>query len=143
VALHYQSRQKDVGEAISHDMHKKMVELEKHVQAIERRAAGVKADTAAAASDTTADGSDDSSSAGVDDPVAAVEDILRDHGLDPDDFEVHIDDQFGSLQAANDGYLEDDDFSAWQDVADEAQLTWDNDNGRYYLKSEDFPEVLG
>lgn len=83
------------------------------------------------------------SGATVDDPVASMESLLRDAGLDPDDFDLWIDDQYGSLQLATAGYLSDDDFRVLQDVKEGIGMNWDPDSEVNYLKAEDFPEVLG
>lgn len=117
--------------------------VEQAAQSIEQTATSIESHQQAGGSQTASQPADDGSSDGVDDPVAAFNAVLEDHGLDPDDFDVHIDDQYGSLQATNDGYLDDGDFGKWQDVADELDLTWDGDNERYYLKPDNFGEVLG
>jgi hypothetical protein len=80
---------------------------------------------------------------GVSDPVAAFETWLEGQGLDPDDFRVWVDEQFGSLQIDQDGYLSDGDFSTWVEAKEDTPLRYDQDNDINYIKAEDFGEVLG
>lgn len=77
------------------------------------------------------------------DPVEYMESYLRDAGLDPADFEIWIDDDFGSLQIDQDGYLDDDEFQTWVDLSDELDLQYDGDSDVNFLQSDRFGEVFG
>lgn len=78
-----------------------------------------------------------------DDPVERFEALLRDAGLDPDDFTLWVDDQRGSLQIDQDGYLESGEFDTWVDMSDDIDLGYDGDEDVNFLTPDRFPEVLG
>jgi len=141
VALHHASRQLDVGEAIRHDQHQLMVELEEHVRAIERRATGIDAEAAADPDASTSDDSTGTETGFSGDPVEYMESYLRDAGLDPADFDIWIDDEYGSLQVEQTGYLDDDEFSTWVDLTDDLGMSYDGDNN--FLEASRFGEVFG
>jgi hypothetical protein len=89
------------------------------------------------------DGSDPDTMAWNGDPVEEFKALLRDAGLDPDVFKLWVDDDRGSLQVDQDGYLEDGDFGTWVDLSDDLDLGYDGDADVNYLPAEDFPEVFG
>lgn len=76
------------------------------------------------------------------DPVEYFESLLRDKGLPVDAFDVYIDDDFGSLQVEQNGYLEDDEFSDWVEFSDQLDLGYDGDSDRNYLQADRFSEVF-
>jgi len=79
----------------------------------------------------------------VDDPVGSFEALLRDIGLDPDDFEVFVHEELSSLQVDLDGYLDDGEFETWIDFSDDLELGYDADEDINFLPADRFPEVLG
>jgi hypothetical protein len=104
-------------------------------------------DVAQAAQDATAataasQPSESDETPAVEDPVGSFEALLRDAGLDPDDFRVWIDDESGSLQVDQTGYLDSDDFETWVDLSDDLELGYNGDDDVNYLESDRFPEVL-
>jgi len=143
VALYESKRQLDVGEALREEMYTQMQDLDRHVRDIQQKATAVQADAVAAgeggAEASASDGSD-----GFDgDPVEYMQSLLRDAGLDPDDFEIWVDDEYGSLQIEQDGYLSDDEFGTWVDLKEDSPLQYDPDGERNYLQADDFGEVFG
>jgi len=142
-ALFQADRTMDVKAALDHEMRKQMLDLKDSVRAIERRAAGVKADVAYEEANGTAEGSDSTADEWTGDPVEEFEALLRDAGLDPDDFEVWVNDQFGSLQVDQDGYLETDEFEDWVDFSNGLDMDYDGDEDVNFLQPERFPEVFG
>jgi len=143
VALYEASRQLDVGDALSDQMYTQMQDLERHVRAIERRASGIEAEAAAAGAATDSEGAASQSDGFDGDPVEYMESYLRDAGLDPGDFEIWVDDEYGSLQVEQEGYLSDDEFSTWVDLKDDLGMGYDGENDRNYLQADDFGEVFG
>jgi hypothetical protein len=77
------------------------------------------------------------------DPVEYFESLLRDKGLPVDAFNVYIDDELGSLQVEQDGYLEDDEFNDWVEFSNQLELGYDGDSDRNYLQATRFGEVFG
>jgi len=98
----------------------------------------VNADAAHAAAQ---DGSEESEDI---DPVDALEAKLDALGLDSDDFDIWVDDDLGSLQFEQDGYLDDDEYSTLMDwvTDDDVAVNWDSDAERNYIKQDDFAEVV-
>lgn len=122
-----------------------MDRLSSDVKDLWQAVADLKQSTTAVKADAHASGqngsqpSDDDRSSGDDfDPLTAFEDCLQSAGLDPGKFDFRIDDQYGSLQVEKDGYLDDGEFSAWQDLTEELGMNWDQNNERNYLKKDDF-----
>lgn len=107
------------------------------------RSAEAKADQAAAEDSTTTDSSTEEADEWQGDPVEGMASLLRSAGLDPDDFEIWVDDQYGSLQIDQDGYLADDEFSEWVDLSDDLDMQYDGENDVNFLKPSQFPEVFG
>lgn len=135
----YQSRQHiDVELQAVRDLSTQISEMHQAVEDLKQSTTAVKADAKAAASDGSQQHEEGEAESEPFDALEAFEDYLRENGLNPGKIEFHIDDQFGSLQAQKDGYLDDDEFSAWQDITDELGMQWDQDNERNYLKEEDF-----
>jgi len=58
----------------------------------------------------------------VSDPVGRFESLLRDAGLDPDDFRLFVDQQRGSLQIDEDAWLDDEPFDTWTELKDDLDL---------------------
>jgi hypothetical protein len=142
-ALFACERTMDVQAALDHEMRTQMLELKDSVRAIERRAAGVQADIAHEQANATAGDSQPSSDEWTGDPVEAFKSLLRDDGLDPDDFDIWVHEDLGSLQVEIDGFLDDDEFQQWVDLSDGIDLSYDGDDDVNYLKEDRFPEVLG
>lgn len=142
-ALFAAERQLDVQAALDHEMRTQMLELKDSVRAIERRATGVYADAAHEQANGTAGDSQPSSDEWTGDPVEAFESLLRDAGLDPDDFDIWVHGDMGSLQVDQDGYLDSDEFDEWVDLSNDLDMGYDGDEEINYLKEDRFPEVLG
>jgi len=111
-------------------------DLEQKLTVLESELATVDGASSDPASETVDEGFDG-------DPVEYMESYLRDAGLDPADFDVWIDDDFGSLQIDQDGYLDDDEFQTWVDFKDDLDMGYDGDNDRNYLPRADCVEVFG
>jgi len=79
----------------------------------------------------------------VADPVGRFEALLRDAGLDPDAFSLFVDQQRGSLQIDQDGWLDDEPFNTWTELSDDLDLGYDPDEDVNYLPNDRFGEVLG
>lgn len=117
-------------------LHDRLDDLAQKTTAVEAEA---KAATAAANGDEPAGAGDDWNG----DPVAEFESLLRDDGLDPDDFEIWVDDQFGSLQVDLEGYLDSDEFDTWVELSNGLDMGFDADSDHNYLQADRFPEVFG
>jgi hypothetical protein len=120
-----------------------MLDLKDSVRAIERRAAGVQADAAHEQATATAGDSQPSSDTWTGDPVKAFKSLLRDDGLDPDNFNIWVHEDMGSLQVDQDGYLDSDEFDEWVAFSNDLDMGYDGDEEINYLKEERFSEVFG
>jgi len=143
VTLDQAPRKLDHGEYAVADL----VKLVDRVQALSKEIRDIR-DMEAAVRDANAQAAaespDEPESTGFDgDPVEYFESLLRDAGLDPDDFEVFVHDQFGSLQVSQEGYLDNDEFQTWVDFKDDLDMGYDGDNDRNYLSEEEYKEVFG
>jgi len=107
------------------------------------RSAAAKAEQVDGSDGSTADSSTEEADEWQGDPVEAMSSLLRSAGLDPDDFEIWVDGQYGSLQVDQDGYLADDEFSEWVDLSDDIGMGYDGDADVNFLQPDQFPEVFG
>lgn len=142
-AGHAAARTLDVSDALSMRLLEQQSEVQSALRALERRASGLEAEAAAAGGDGSQAGGESSSEPAVEQPAERFEELLESEGLDPGAFDIWIDDQYGSLQIEQNGYLEDDQFSQWQDVREEYGIEYDVDGDRNYLSPDRFGEVLG
>jgi hypothetical protein len=142
-ALFYADRTMDVQAALDHEMRTQMLDLKDSVRAIERRAAGVQADVAHDQANATAGDSQPSTDTWDGDPVEEFEALLRDAGLDPDDFDIWVHEDMGSLQVDQDGYLDSDEFDEWVSLSNDLDMGYDGDEEINYLTADEFPEVFG
>ena len=117
--------------------------LTRAVQELEQTSTVVESEAAAGASANGSQAAASSKQESIDNPVERMESLLRDAGLDPDDFELFVDSQFGSLQIDQDGYLDDGEFETWVELSDDLELGYDGDSDVNYLEESRFPEVLG
>ena len=77
------------------------------------------------------------------DPEGALMSILEDKGISPENLNVWIDDEYGSLQFRADE-MDNNEFSTFRNWCQGTDgVNWDRDNSRNYIKSDDFEEVLG
>lgn len=136
VALFQAENDVDLQAALDHDLREDLKALREGLENVTVVEAGADTQPAADGHSDADSGASDGSTPGRADPVGNFEAALRDAGLDPDDFRVWVDDQYGSLQVEKDGYLDDDEFRAWQDLSEELDLKWDQNNERNYLPEE-------
>jgi len=143
VALHHAPRKLDVEQSLSEQMLEQMLELDKHMRALERRATGIEAETAAEPAQNGHSGSQSDSSGFSGDPVDQMQATLESAGLDHTAFDVRVDDRSGRLEVLKDGYI--DDFSAWVDLSDELDMSYEESGGEdiNYIERDRFGEVLG
>jgi len=143
VALHYAPRKLDVEQSLSEQMLEQMLQLDKHMRALERRATGIEAETEAEPAQN-GHSSTESESSGFDgDPVDQMQATLESAGLDHTSFDVRIDESSGRLEVLKDGYI--DDFSAWVDLSDELDMSYEEAGGEdiNYIERDRFGEVFG
>jgi len=142
-ALYQQPDLGDIEEAVLHDIEGHLEAMREEVDHLTQRTTEVKAAAETAASQATADSTEEEETTELDDPVARFEALLRDAGLDPDDFDVFVDDQYGSLQVDVDGYLDDGQFETWVDFSNGLDMSYDGDGDINFLQPDRFPEVFG
>jgi len=143
VALHHATRKMEVGDAISHELHQQMLELDEVAQSLARRASGLEGESTGADAESTESADNGSQDGFSGDPTEAFRSLLLDAGLDPAAFDFWVDRERGSLQVDQDGYLEEGDFDTWVDFSDRLDLGYDGDNDVNYLTADRFPEVFG
>jgi hypothetical protein len=141
-ALYQAPRTLDVGDAISEQMLEQMLELDEHMRALERKATGIEADAAADSTESTQSTAQSASSGFDGDPVDQFQAVLEREGIDHTSFTLWVDDQRGSLQIDQDGYLQDHEFSAWRELRETHDIGYDADDDVNYLTSDRFDEVL-
>jgi len=120
-----------------------MAELREEVGEAVRKGTEAKAEAAAAMGSGDDLEDDPKPEPEIADPVGRFEALLRDAGLDPDSFDLFVDQQRGSLQIDQTGYLESDEFSTWTELGDDLDLGYDPDEDLNYLTPDRFGEVLG
>lgn len=76
-------------------------------------------------------------------PVKEIAKKMVEADLDPDDFRIFVDDDFGSLQIETNAYLDEDTFEDWVNFKDAINMGYDKSNDRNYLPPDRFPEVFG
>jgi hypothetical protein len=142
VALYQSKQQLDVAEALREQMYDEMRDLDRAVSAIQQKATAVRASDQAGDYDDSSQADSDDESGSIGDPVEQTKSLLRDAGWSPEDFDVYLDDDLGSVQIETES-LSQKDFADWQDYAVETDwLNYDSDNYRNYIKEEDFREVF-
>jgi hypothetical protein len=142
VALHSAPRTLDVGDAISEQMLEQMLELDDHVRAIERRASGIEAEQSAQSTAST-ESSAQSGSGGFDgDPVDQFQAVLESNGIDHTAYDIWVDEDRGSLQIDDDGYIPESQFEKWKALRQELDIGYDADDDVNYITPDQFDEVL-
>jgi len=141
-ANHVAEARPDTSEHVMRFLSQEVRAVEQAAQSIEQTATSVEAHQQAGGGQDTSEPAESDESPAVGDPVESMKSLLRDAGLNPADFDIHVDDQFGSLQIEQDGYLDDGEFDTWVDFKEDTPIQYDPDGERNYLKEDDFPEVL-
>jgi len=142
-ALYQQPSLGDIEEAVVHDIEAHLGDMVDEIDHLTQRTTEVKAAAETAASDSTPASTEEEGDEWKGDPVEGFKSLLRDAGLDPDDFDIYVDDQYGSLQVDVDGYLDDDEFSTWVDFSNGIDMSYDGDGDINFLQPDRFPEVFG
>lgn len=143
IALFQAPELMDINEALLKRLEDDIRGLRQDMDEALSRTAATAADASQAAVDAAVEEAE-ANGAGDDlDPVTAFHKELRDAGLDPKDFEVWVDEEYGSLQVEKDGFLDDDEFSAWTSLSSDLGMGYDGEHDRNYLQADDFGEVLG
>lgn len=117
--------------------------LDHAAERLTQRATAIESrESVSADADDDADDSDHERDAWDGDPEEAFRKLLIKNSLDPADFDFWIDDEYGSLQADADAYLDDGDFETWVEFKDELQMGYDQDSGCNYLSPDRFAEAF-
>jgi hypothetical protein len=141
--LYQQPTFTDVDEDVLTTVANEMSELREEVGEAVRKGTEAKAEAAVAMGSGDELDSEEEEGAEVSDPVGRFEALLRDAGLDPGAFDLFVDQQLGSLQIDQTGYLESDEFGTWTEISDDLDLGYDPDDDVNYLTPDRFEEVLG
>jgi len=142
VSLHHAPRKLDVEQSLSEQMLEQMLELDKHMRALERRATGIEAEAAAEPAENGHSTAQSDSSGFDGDPVDQMQARLESAGLDHTSFDVRIDESSGRLEVLKAGYI--DDFSAWVDLSDKLDMSYEESGGEdiNFIEADRFAEVF-
>jgi len=142
-ALYHHSETDHLETGIIQEVKDELETIADEVDHAVQRSAEAHAEAAHATAETAATDDEDGVEVWEGDPVEAFKSLLRDDGLDPDDFEVWVDEDRGSLQVEQTGYLEDEKFDTWVSFSDDLDMGYDGEADVNYLTPDRYPEVFG
>lgn len=140
VALFAADQTMAVGEALNYELNQQILELRDMLSDTDP--------STTASNDTAETGGEDVVEEHTPQPpsegaeaIGDLESRLREYGLDPEDFEYWIDGEYGSLQITIENFLEDDEFSAWQEFSEDYDVAYDGDSDRNYVPTDGFEQL--